>query len=139
MDTYDRIEQLMLKRGEKASDLAKATGMSTGLLSQWKSRMQKPSAAKLSKVAAHYGVTTDYLLTGEEKENAPAPTEKDKRDAAKEVKRIMDDLENSGELMFDGVPLSDEARESLAAAMKLGLEAARLKNKETYTPKKYRK
>ena len=25
-----------------------------------------------------------------------------------------------------------------AAAMKLGLEAARLRNKETYTPKKYR-
>jgi len=62
MDAYDRIEKLMLEHGEKASDLAKATGMSTGLLSQWKSRMQKPSAAKLSKVAAHYGVTTDYLL-----------------------------------------------------------------------------
>ncbi|WP_312281765.1 helix-turn-helix transcriptional regulator [Oscillibacter sp.] len=62
MDAYDRIEKLMLEHGEKASDLAKATGMSTGLLSQWKSRMQKPSATKLAKVAAHYGVTTDYLL-----------------------------------------------------------------------------
>lgn len=75
MDTYDRIEKLMLEHGEKASDLAKATGMSTGLLSQWKSRMQKPSAAKLSKVAAHYNVTTDYLLTGKQEEKAtPADT-----------------------------------------------------------------
>ena len=70
MDTYDRIEKLMLEHGEKASDLAKATGMSTGMFSQCKGRMQKPSAAKLSKVAAHYNVTTDYLLTGKQEEKA---------------------------------------------------------------------
>ncbi len=41
--------------------------------------------------------------------------------------------------MSDSYPMSDEARESILAAMKLGLEAAKIKNKETYTPKKYRK
>jgi hypothetical protein len=35
--------------------------------------------------------------------------------------------------------MSDEARESIRSAMKLGLEAAKLKNKERFTPKKYRK
>lgn len=35
--------------------------------------------------------------------------------------------------------MSAEAKRSMSAAMQLGLEAARLKNKETYTPKKYRK
>ena len=65
-------------------------------------------------------------------------TERERRDVAREVERIMGDLENSGDLMFDGVPMSPEARDSLTAAMKLGLEAARLRNKETYTPKKYR-
>ena len=35
--------------------------------------------------------------------------------------------------------MTDEARESILAAMKLGLEAAKLKNKEKYTPKKYKK
>lgn len=35
--------------------------------------------------------------------------------------------------------MSDEARESIRAAMKLGLEAAKVKNKERFTPKKYRK
>ena len=33
----------------------------------------------------------------------------------------------------------DEARESIRAAMKLGLEAAKVKNKERFTPKKFRK
>ena len=41
--------------------------------------------------------------------------------------------------MFDGDPMSDEARDSIMNAIALGLQAAKLKNKEKYTPKKYRK
>ena len=41
--------------------------------------------------------------------------------------------------MFDGDPMSEEAKESIRAAMQLGLEAAKLKNKARFTPKKYRK
>ena len=40
--------------------------------------------------------------------------------------------------MFDGEPLSPEATESILAAMKLGLEVAKQKNKEKYTPDKYK-
>lgn len=69
----------------------------------------------------------------------PVLTQKDERDIARNLEKIMDDLENSGDLMFDGDPMSDEARESIRSALKLGLEAAKLKNKEIYTPKKYRK
>lgn len=48
-------------------------------------------------------------------------------------------LDTAGDLQFDGDPMSDEARESIRAAMKLGLEAAKVKNKERFTPKKFRK
>ena len=41
--------------------------------------------------------------------------------------------------MFDGDPMTDEAQESLRNALTLGYELARQKNKEKYTPKKYRK
>lgn len=58
---------------------------------------------------------------------------------AKEVEQIMENLSESGQLMFDGVPMSEAARAAMAAAMRIGLEEARRRNKETYTPKKYRK
>ena len=58
---------------------------------------------------------------------------------ARDVDRIMGDLSASGDLMFDGVPMSDEARAAMAAAMRIGLEEARRRNKETYTPKKHQK
>ena len=69
----------------------------------------------------------------------PALTEKDGRDIAKDLERVMGQLEAGGDLMFDGDPMSDEARESIKAAMKLGLEAAKMKNKERFTPKQFRK
>jgi len=73
------------------------------------------------------------------KEKTPALTEKDKRDVAKDVYLIMESLESSGELMFDGVPMSEESKAAMAAAMRIGLEEARRRNKATYTPKKFRK
>lgn len=73
MDTYDRIAELMAQHGERAADLAKATGISTGLLSQWKARMQKPSLEKLTLVAEHYGVTVD-VLQGNTPAGQPAVT-----------------------------------------------------------------
>lgn len=73
------------------------------------------------------------------KEKAPVLTEKDRRDVAKDVYQIMESLESSGELMFDGVPMSEEAKAAMAAAMKIGLEEAKRRNKATYTPKKYRR
>lgn len=70
---------------------------------------------------------------------APTLTEKDRRDIARDLEALMAHLDSAGDLMFDGDPMSDEARESIRAAMKLGLEAAKVKNKERFTPKKYRK
>lgn len=70
---------------------------------------------------------------------APVLTEKDERDIARDLERIMAQLDAGGDLMFDGDPMSDEARDSIKAAMKLGLEAAKVKNKERFTPKPYRK
>lgn len=121
--------------------------------------LREPNSEMLIKIAKFYGVTIDYLLgnvndpflyvdyarsaadindtSGYKK--TPTLTKKDERDIAKSLESIMDDLENSGDLMFDGDPMSDEARESIRSALKLGLEAAKLKNKEIYTPKKYRK
>lgn len=137
MNSVERVRDICKERKIPISRLERELGFSNGYISQLRKGIFP--ADRLAQIADYFGVSTDYLLNGEKKEKAPALTEKDKRDVAKEVERIMGDLQNSGELMFDGVPLSPEARESMAAAMKLGLEAARLKNKETYTPKKYRK
>ena len=56
----------------KQADLAKATGISTGLISQWKNRSQQPSAKKLQIIADYFDVSTDYLLGNDTKQKTPA-------------------------------------------------------------------
>ncbi|WP_099205621.1 helix-turn-helix domain-containing protein [Scatolibacter rhodanostii] len=76
MDIYDRIEKLLQENKMSAYKLSKITGISTGLLSQWKGRSQNPSADKLQKVADCFGVSVDYLLTGEESTQKERPATK---------------------------------------------------------------
>ena len=135
---YDRFKELCDQRGITCNRAALEMGLSNATPTAWKKRGLTPKADTLAMIANYFGVTTDYLL-GEETKNAPALTAKDERDIARNLEKIMSDLENSGDLMFDGNPMSDEAKESIRSALKLGLEAAKLKNKEIYTPKKYRK
>ena len=79
-------------------------------------------------------------MTGKEspKEEASSLTKRDE----KEINDILSNtevlLQQEG-LMFDGDPASPEAIESILSAMKIGMEMAKKRNKEKYTPKKYQK
>ena len=60
-----------------------------------------------------------------------------------DIEKILDQtreqLTSQEGLMFDGEPASPEAVDSILAALQVGMEMAKLKNKEKYTPKKYKK
>ena len=64
-----RFGKLLQKTGKAASDVARETGISTGLLSYYKHGTKMPSAANVKKIADYFGVSTDYLLRRDE--NAP--------------------------------------------------------------------
>ena len=81
-------------------------------------------------------------LKGEDSSNQaetpPALTKKDERDIERKLSETLNALGGQDGLMFDGDPASPEAIESILAAMELGLQAAKQRNKEKCTPKKYR-
>lgn len=141
---FDSLKVACAQRGTSPTSLLKKLGMSTSSVTSWKNGVV-PSLKTVYQLAEALGIDPAQLLEGSgeaqggDTKKAPALTEKDKRDVAKDATRIMDSLENSGELMFDGVPMSDEARAAMAAAMRIGLEEAKRRNKETYTPKKFKK
>ena len=136
---YDKFVFLCAQQGVSPSKAALAAGISKSLVTKWKvNSVEVPSPEVLKRLSAYFGVPVSELLS-EEKQKAPTLTEKDERDIAKDLERIMAQLGTSGDLMFDGDPMSDEARESMLAAMELGLRAAKLKNKARFTPKKNKK
>ena len=64
---------------------------------------------------------------------------KDEKDISKILDQTKQQLLSQEGLMFDGDPASPEAIESILSAMQIGMELAKKKNKEKYTPKKYKK
>lgn len=66
---YEIYCELRDSKGFKDSDIVKATGITKSTFSDWKSGRSKPKNDKLQRIADFFGVSVDYLMTGEEKEN----------------------------------------------------------------------
>lgn len=76
-ELYERIALLCEQRGIKPGKMCTETGISRGNIGDLKmGRIKKLSAENLEKVAKYFGVTTDYLLKGEDTEKAPVPEDK---------------------------------------------------------------
>lgn len=136
---YEIFEKLLKEYGVTAYQVAKATGISTASFTGWKQGKWNFKQDKLQKIADYFGVSIDYLMTGkEESQKEPQLKPKDEKDIKNILANTEQLLKQEG-LMFDGNPASPEAIESILSAMQIGMEMAKKKNKEKYTPKKYKK
>ena len=63
MTFYERIEEMRKERGISQGNLEKELGFSNGSYSKWKNSM--PTPERLQKLAEYFGVSVDYLVTGE--------------------------------------------------------------------------
>ena len=66
---YEIYCKLREAKGLKDADVAKATGITKSTFSDWKNGRSKPKDEKLQKIADLFGVTTEYLRTGELKDD----------------------------------------------------------------------
>ena len=136
---YEIFEKLLKEHGVTAYRVAKETGVTTATLTSWKQGKYTPKPEKMQKIADYFGVSLTYLMTGkEETEKEPKLKPKDQKDI-KEILATTEQLLKQDGLMFDGDPASPEAIESILSAMQIGMEMAKKKNKEKYTPEKYKK
>ena len=69
MCIIDRINGLLKERQTSAAKMMRDLNLSSGLYSQWKSLGRIPSTEKIEMIAAYLGVSTDYLITGNEEDN----------------------------------------------------------------------
>lgn len=61
---YEIFEQLLNERGVTAYRVSKETGITTATLTSWKQGKYTPKLEKLQKIADYFGVSIDYLITG---------------------------------------------------------------------------
>ncbi|WP_026486709.1 helix-turn-helix domain-containing protein [Caldanaerobius polysaccharolyticus] len=140
----DRLKELRSERQLTQRELADLLQLSPSTIAMYETGQRMPDPEILQKIADFFGVSVDYLLgrsdiRNPEKITQDKLTEKDKKDIAKDLEKMMNDLEHADGLLFYNEPITDEDRELLKQALEFGLRLAKIKNKEKYTPKKYRK
>lgn len=135
---YEIFEKLCNERGIKPYKVCKETGITTATISNWKAGRYTPKTDKMQKIADFFGVSVEYLTTGKDSVSNSDLNAKDQRDI-KEILANTEQLLRQPGLMFEGKPASQESVESILSAMQVGMEIAKKRNKELYTPKKYKK
>lgn len=142
---YERFEQLLLKHNVTAYRVAKETGITTSTLTSWKQGKYSPKQDKLQLIADYFGVDIDYLTgaSNEQKKSADATpyyalNEKDERDIARDLERMIAGLESDEDLTFNGEPMDDETKRLFAISLENSMRLAKEIAKKKFTPNKYR-
>lgn len=136
MNLGQKIKDLRENRGLKQQDLAEAIGITASMISMYESNKKKPGRENIIKLANALNVDPNYLMY----EDVKTLTDKDRRDVAKTLDKIMGDLnDGTNAPLFYGDEMSETDRMLLKNALGNALEILKIKNKEKYTPKKYQK
>ena len=136
MGLYENVKEAAKRKGYSINRLEQELGFARSYISKFKTIT--PSADKIQRIADFLGVSAEYLMTGEEPQEGAVSKPKPPRDVETILNSTREQLLSQEGLMFDGKPASPAAVESIISAMQIGMEMAKQKNKEKYTPKKYR-
>ena len=93
--------------------------------------------SKIDMICKFFNINRSDLMN--DSSNQPELNKRDTKQIEEILQQTKDKLTSQEGLMFDGDPASAEAIESILSAMEIGMEMAKKKNKEKYTPKKYKK
>lgn len=112
--TYEKIKELVDKRGISLTKLEEDLGYSRNTL--YKLKSQKPNAERISEIADYFNVSTDYLLG---RTDNPKITTGGDASAPLDLRDIA-----AQSMLFDGKPLTEEDIDFITAVLE-----AHLKNK----------
>lgn len=144
-----RIREVRRQKDISGTEVAEKLGISAQYyynIERGKRNLSAEIAVELSKL---FGVSSDYLLgltddplpnvVKEEKAPYYALNEKDERDIAKDLERMLASLESNEALAFNGEPMDEETKRLFAISLENSMRLAKEMSKKKFTPNKYRK
>lgn len=136
----DRIKMRRNELGLTLYELAEKIGVREATVQRYESgNIKNLKQDTISSISLALNVTPAYLMGWEEKTNDELLNTRDKRDIAKKLEELLNEVANTQDaLMFDGEPLDDESRELFKTSLENSLQIAKIMAKKKFTPKKYR-
>lgn len=141
MSIGERIKFFRKQKALTQFQLAERAKLSRSYLADVEGNRYNPSVDTLKSIAKALHIEVRQLLEEEANDHpgAPAFTPKEERDIAKDLERIMSDLESGEALAFHGEPIDEESKELLRISLENSMRLAKQMAKQKFTPKKYRK
>ncbi|WP_019123336.1 helix-turn-helix domain-containing protein [Brevibacillus massiliensis] len=128
------------------TELAKKSGISRSYLADIEHDRYNPSLDVLKSVAEALQVGTHMLLADNPlaeitagKNHPPQLLPKEEKDIARDLEKMLNDLESSEALAFQGEPLDEASKELLRISLENSLRLAKQLAKQKFTPHKFRK
>lgn len=144
----DRIKSARKNASLTLLELANKVGLSEGTVQRYESgNIANVSVSILDKFSSALNTTTAALMGWSDNNSinfaskGPTLTKKDERDIQKRLQSILDELNSDAALnFFNGdVEMDEETKELLKISLENSIRTAKLRAKEKYTPKKYKK
>lgn len=135
MEFKDKVKELRKGKKLTQSAVAQELGITLRAYQYYEQGTNYPSNAILVRLAEIFEVTVDSLITMQDE----CLTTVDEKGGSSRDKARIRRLTGEVTAMFAGGQLDDEDRDAVMRAMTEAYWKARELNKETYTPKKYKK
>ena len=131
MGLYENIKTVAKSKGYTIAKLEQELGFPRSSISKYNT--SDPSVGKIKQIADYLGVSYSVIMSGDDE-----LSHSDKRDIAKSLNEMMEQLENGTDspLMYNGLELSDTSKALLKNALEYALTETKKENKVKYNPHK---
>lgn len=138
MSIGDRIKKFRKENKLTQIELAKSANISRSYLADIENNRYNASVDVLKSIATALDISLVEILDDSTNNTL---TTKDNKSITNDLKKLMDEFRNNtdGTAYYNGQELDSNDLDLIESAMKIALEQIKLKNKEKYTPKKYKK
>ena len=133
----DNITRQMELNNRTQLELAEYMNVSQATVSNWCKGVKMPRMSKIDMICKFFDINRSDLMN--DSSSQPELNKRDTKQIEEILQQTKDKLTSQEGLMFDDDPASPEAIDSILNAMEIGMEMAKRKNKEKYTPNKYKK
>lgn len=132
-----RIRNIRKNKGISINMVSKSSGVSLGYLSDLENNKSKnPSMETLQKISKALDVSVNDFFDSEQNKDTTVLNINEQEKLDKEARKLIDELSLS--LSRNKEHLEDEDYFAIQTAIRSTLEVIKLKNKNKYTPKKYK-
>lgn len=141
MSIGKRIKNLRKLNKLTQVELAKKANISRSYLADIENDRYNASVDTLKAIANNLNVNLSDILEESNNLSEENLNEKDKKSITNDLKVLMEEFKagTDGTAYYNGQELDEADLELIESAMKIALEQIKIRNKEKYTPNKYKK